>query len=592
MDPNTALFTFMLQTPPNINSAHLVGSWDNFKKRYPMEKDVRKGRGHWKGCHTFENIICDGELDVRGRKRDGGLKMGGKYWYYFELDGEIEIHNPTQPSTNSCPFLPGQPTNILDVPIETGSEHHRNHGRSSSLGQLTLNPADKYTQPRPAPKPKPPRLSTSPASLRRRPVSPWRARQGHSSPIPSGSPSAKARNSPFTRKRSVTDSGAMKSFSRTNSLRAAFLNTRGSDNESERDYGGETRDLKIGNPVLISRSDEGRHCIPISAFSRTPSPTSPASVLPQTHSPIRSGNPTETRPPKSPLRFHPVVPSVDVSPVRATSRDLSPSRNPILDLPLPPLPVEIIVEEDENEDFDLDFQASPEPEYVIPTALKPPPPRKPSFNEDSSSECLSPNIPDMTFGHHTALKPEPLHIRERIPRMDQEPRSHFSIYSNSSAAYSPSSANTLNSPMSAYFSSINGDSSVPDSPCELPTPFGSEFAEEDLTDMRNTSRRLVDDNDQELALGGLRINTGDSKRKAACFGFPTFKGYSLPEEENSSQDTLRKTATLGVSQETSRTTFGPAGDGEFLQSLSESEQGLSTLEELLNDLGYLGDSII
>ena len=51
-----------------------------------MERDVRKGKGYWKGCHTFENIICDGELDIRGRKRDGGLKMGGRYWYYVSLE--------------------------------------------------------------------------------------------------------------------------------------------------------------------------------------------------------------------------------------------------------------------------------------------------------------------------------------------------------------------------------------------------------------------------------------------------------------------------------------------------------------------------
>jgi hypothetical protein len=255
-------------------------------------------------------------------------------------------------------------------------------------------------------------------------------------------------------------------------------------------------------------------------------------------------------------------------------------RNPALDLPLPPLPVEIIVEEDENEDFNLDFQASPEPEFVIPTALKPPPRRKPSVNEAVSSNRLSPSIP------------EPLRIREKIPRMDQEPQSRFSVYSNSTAPYSPSSIYTFNSPTSACFSSVNGDSSVPDSPCELSTPFGSDIAEGELADMHDKCRQPTDDEDQEYSFGGLRIDTGDSKRKAACFGFPTFQGYSLPEEENGSQDTLRKTATLGVIQEASRATFGPSANGKFLHSLGDSEQGLSTLEELLNDLGYLGDSIL
>lgn len=47
-----------------------------------MQKDLRTGRGHWRGCHTFENIICDGEPENSHEKRNGCLKMGGKYWYF------------------------------------------------------------------------------------------------------------------------------------------------------------------------------------------------------------------------------------------------------------------------------------------------------------------------------------------------------------------------------------------------------------------------------------------------------------------------------------------------------------------------------
>lgn len=50
-----------------------------------MQKDSRTGRGHWRGCHSFQNIICDGDsLNTTG-SRNGGLKMGGKYWYYVSL---------------------------------------------------------------------------------------------------------------------------------------------------------------------------------------------------------------------------------------------------------------------------------------------------------------------------------------------------------------------------------------------------------------------------------------------------------------------------------------------------------------------------
>lgn len=67
-------------TSASTRSVKLLGSWDNFDKRYPMEKDTRKGQGEWRGCYSFKDIICDGE--DRHSARDGGLKMGHMYYYY------------------------------------------------------------------------------------------------------------------------------------------------------------------------------------------------------------------------------------------------------------------------------------------------------------------------------------------------------------------------------------------------------------------------------------------------------------------------------------------------------------------------------
>lgn len=69
------------QTSPSTQSVHLIGSWDNFTKHYPMEQDIRRARGQWRGCYAFENIICDGD-GGRSPKRTGGLKMGSTYYYY------------------------------------------------------------------------------------------------------------------------------------------------------------------------------------------------------------------------------------------------------------------------------------------------------------------------------------------------------------------------------------------------------------------------------------------------------------------------------------------------------------------------------
>ena len=114
-----------------------------------MKPDLRMGRGHWRGCHSFTDIICDGDTVHPADGRHGGLKMGGLYWYFYQLNGYIDYHNPAEPSTTSCPFLPGQVLNILEVPTQTDT-----HGRCGSTSSLvstsfTLNPEDKYLKPRP-----------------------------------------------------------------------------------------------------------------------------------------------------------------------------------------------------------------------------------------------------------------------------------------------------------------------------------------------------------------------------------------------------------------------------------------------------------
>lgn len=68
--------------PAALRSVILLGSWDNFTGPYPLELDVRRGHNFWRGCFTFSDVICDGDLDDLTTKRNGPLKMGGTYWYY------------------------------------------------------------------------------------------------------------------------------------------------------------------------------------------------------------------------------------------------------------------------------------------------------------------------------------------------------------------------------------------------------------------------------------------------------------------------------------------------------------------------------
>ncbi|KAM0272269.1 hypothetical protein ACHAQH_008741 [Verticillium albo-atrum] len=116
-----------------------------------MERDVRRDRGQWRGCYSFKDIVCDDDNGA-GRKRNGGLKMGHTYYYYYELDGSLETHDTSLPSTTRCPYLPGQMVNTLDVPMEQVLRK-----RSASLTSLkttdykTMNPLDKFITPRAPP---------------------------------------------------------------------------------------------------------------------------------------------------------------------------------------------------------------------------------------------------------------------------------------------------------------------------------------------------------------------------------------------------------------------------------------------------------
>lgn len=71
-----------LRHHPTAYHVELLGSWDNFSEPWEMKRDSRRGWGHWAGCHKFRDIICDGDASGMHEKRDGGLKMGGTYWYY------------------------------------------------------------------------------------------------------------------------------------------------------------------------------------------------------------------------------------------------------------------------------------------------------------------------------------------------------------------------------------------------------------------------------------------------------------------------------------------------------------------------------
>lgn len=145
----TTLNTFFLKAPHRVSTVELLGSWDNFERPYRLHRDFSRGKGTWVGCHTFENIVFDGDRLEWRKPRNGALKQGGRYWYFYRLDDAEEYCDPASPTATDCPLLPGQSLNLLDVPVEVESVRHRAHSASADLTLtmrqvMTFNPEDRY----------------------------------------------------------------------------------------------------------------------------------------------------------------------------------------------------------------------------------------------------------------------------------------------------------------------------------------------------------------------------------------------------------------------------------------------------------------
>ncbi|KAI5197847.1 hypothetical protein AUEXF2481DRAFT_3270 [Aureobasidium subglaciale EXF-2481] len=170
---STTLVTFLYKSRPEVRTVELFGSWDNFSRPYRMQSDGHRGRGVWTGCHSFENIICDGDRINHLRPRNGALRQGGTYWYYYKVDDSEEACDTATSTTYACPLLPGQMVNVLEIPIEVIEAPQRVCSASADLPTtmvmpMTINPEDRYKKIYSKPPTKLPRYYCSSDALRER----------------------------------------------------------------------------------------------------------------------------------------------------------------------------------------------------------------------------------------------------------------------------------------------------------------------------------------------------------------------------------------------------------------------------------------
>ncbi|CRG89438.1 hypothetical protein PISL3812_06474 [Talaromyces islandicus] len=324
---STTLMTFLVRTPSNVRSVELLGSWDNFSRPYPMEQDKRTGSGHWRGCHTFTDIICDGSSTSQSPGRTGGLKMGGTYWYYYRLDGDIEYYNEVEPVTSLCPLLPGQPVNILNVPVilpDTEALHRRDNSVASTKSEhRTMNPKDKYMNPRTPPKPRPAlaRLRTSPP-LYQHSASSWSFLNVSTSGDEQRSVSQPASTAPSPMCHSTPRVKISRSASPplTRGLRAAFLNIAGARSPS-RDRGNGSRSRSVDRNA--EHGDGFTLRVPVSNTSSNYS----SRLVSPTSSPVDSsgvGNLPFRLPHHDQQETAPALPSIHVRRASKSSRENTP----------------------------------------------------------------------------------------------------------------------------------------------------------------------------------------------------------------------------------------------------------------------------
>ncbi|KAL3432505.1 hypothetical protein BDV09DRAFT_187470 [Aspergillus tetrazonus] len=125
---------FNLRTSSNVKTVHLLGSWDNYSRQIPLSRDSSKP-GSWVGKFRFQTSM---------------LKLGGRYWYYYILDGYHVSHDPAadytvEPTTN-------RKLNILDVPggKESSSSARRPRRGSSDIATGRALSPSKIHHPKPS----------------------------------------------------------------------------------------------------------------------------------------------------------------------------------------------------------------------------------------------------------------------------------------------------------------------------------------------------------------------------------------------------------------------------------------------------------
>lgn len=569
----------------------------------------------------------------------------------YEVDGDKECHNPSQPSTTLCPLLPGQAVNLLDVPMEKPSYDSSTEGPST----FTRNPKDRYLTPVPPNKPLPshrPRSSHREAFAMPLP-SPWAPKSATYPPADQFLKPNVPRHA-----RSASASPLLPStplFTDFKDLKEKFASKRV---RSRSRSSSDVREMQISAPVLVSTTADGvfptcgptppRSPMDFSRPQRTVSPPLSIPTITRDFSPLTS-HPVDTSAntqffiAELPANEIPVqrrrscIPSTVVSDAfdvepgrhRANSADTRRTkRSPYANDPWNS-------SSGFTREFDSEIQQAREVQFFKPAPVLRHPGLSltaPAVDERPSSSYGGPlrsalrdtvlekglPVPPRHSTYNTAISEgitpieEPSEVsavtddilqayedeEEPFMQISEKQRSHFSTWS-SFDSYATSDDEGITSPT---FSSVTSVSSDTGSPVRQSTryPYG-DYAftkaqhtvtiaevDEEQDDLENNNDRTSTPPQLELEtlrlsmvsfssdLFNLDIQRPEAmpRRQAACFGLG-FQGYSLPEDESKSKETIQSESTLRPKRIS-----------------VHRESSTSQLDMLMDDFSYLGDAVV
>ncbi|KAL1958814.1 hypothetical protein VTO42DRAFT_3651 [Malbranchea cinnamomea] len=90
---------FTLRTSANVETVHLVGSWDSYRGQLPLSRDKSGKPGSWTGTFRFQQSM---------------MHPGKRYWYYYVINGYHVSHDPA--AEHTVEPTTGRKLNILDIP--------------------------------------------------------------------------------------------------------------------------------------------------------------------------------------------------------------------------------------------------------------------------------------------------------------------------------------------------------------------------------------------------------------------------------------------------------------------------------------------